>query len=324
MRRRDFVGLLGASAAAAPFAARAHQSDRIPRIGTLLINTANQERGFFGDDPFGLRDLGYIDGKNVHIEARFADGHEDRLQGLAAELVDLKVDVIVTVGEGVYAAHRATTAIPIVMALGGDIVALGLADSLSHPGGNITGSTFFALELLAKRLQLLKEVIPSLTHAGVLLLRGLPSNRLGLDVMAPTAKALNVELQPIEVAGASSYEGALSDAAASIGGLVLSDPGQFFGDAAMIASIANNHGLPTIGAPAFAVSGAMLGYGVNLPELWRHAATFVDKILKGAKPGDIPIEQATHFHTIVNLKTAKALGVRIPPMLLARADEVIE
>jgi putative ABC transport system substrate-binding protein len=322
MKRREFIGLLSASVAA-PFAARA-QSDRVPRIGVLLPNTASQIKKFFGDDPFGLRDLGYVEGKNVHIEDRFADGHQDRLPGLAAELVNLNVDVIVTAGEGVYAASRVTATVPIVMASAGDIVALGLAASLSHPGGNVTGSIIFGPEVMVKRLELLKEIVPSLRRAGVLLLRGMAANPTNLDAMGPTAKALNVELQPIEVAGASDYENALSAAvSASIGGLVLTDPGQFYGDAAIIASIVNKRGLPTVGAPTLAAIG-VLGYGVSLPELFRRAGAFVDKILKGAKAGDIPIERATHFHLVVNLKTAKALGLEVPPTLLAGADEVIE
>ena len=321
MRRREFIGLVG-GAAAWPLAAAAQAPDRIARIGILVPggSAVKQVAEAFRE---GLRDLGWVEGKNVLIEERFGDG--ERLPGLAAELVNLNVEIIVTGGEGVYAAHRVTAAVPIVMGASSDAVALGLAASLSHPGGNITGSTIFGPQLPAKRLELLKEIVSSLTRAGVLMLRGLPSNRLILDVMAPIAKELKVKLLRIEVSGESDYANALSTAASgSIGGLVLTDPAQFEADAAVIASIAEKHGLPTVGAPVFAARGGLLGYGVNFLELWRHAATFVDKILKGAKPGDIPIEQATRFHTIVNLKTAKAIGVDIPPLLLAGADEVIE
>ena len=322
MRRREFIGLLGGAAAAWPLAVRGQQPDRMARIG-VLVPGGSAVKPVAEAFREGLRDLGWVEGKNILIEERFGEG--ERLPGLAAELVNLNVDIIVTGGEGVFAAHRVTATVPIVMGAFSDVVALGLAASLSHPGGNITGSTAFPGKMLAKRLELLKEIVPSLTRAGVLLLRGLPSSRLNLDLMAPTAKALKVELLPIEVSGASDYENALSAAAsAPIGGLALSDPAQFEADAAVIASIANKHGLPTVGAPIFAARGGLLGYGVNFPELWRHAATFVDKILKGAKPGDIPIEQATRFHTVVNLKTAKAIGVDIPPLLLAAADEVIE
>ena len=322
MRRREFMGLIG-TAVMWPLAARAQQAARIPTIGILNINSAEQERAQFGDDPYGFRDLGYIEGRNIRFDYCFADGDIDRLAAQARELVDLKVDVIVTRGPGVYAAHSATTSIPIVMASGGDLVAQGLVASLAHPGGNITGSAFFAPELMAKRLELLKEIIPTLTRAGVLTFRGY--TRYFLDAMAPAAKALDVELLPIEVVGPSGYEDALSAAStASVGGLVIIDLSQFEGNAALIASLANKRGLPTVAPLTLARAGALAGYGVSFPELFRHVATFVDKILKGAKPGDIPIEQATKFTTVVDLKTAKALGVEMPPTLLARADEVIE
>jgi putative tryptophan/tyrosine transport system substrate-binding protein len=322
MGRREFMGLIGA-AAMWSLGARAQQAARIPTIGILNINSAEQERAQFGDDPYGFRDLGYIEGRNIRFEYYFADGDMDRLAAQARELVDLKVDVIVTRGPGVYAAHSATTSIPIVMASGGDLVAQGLAASLAHPGENITGSTFFAPELMAKRLELLKEIVQTLTRAGVLTFRG--STRYFLDAMAPAAKALNVELLPIEVVGPSGYEDAFSVAStASIGGLVIVDLSQFEGNAALIASLANKRGLPTVAPLTLARAGALAGYGVSFPEQLRHAATFVDKILKGARPGDIPIEQATKFTTVVDLKTARALGVEMPPTLLARADEVIE
>ena len=319
MKRREFLTLL-LGAAPWPMAASAQQTDRLPKIGTLLINTAEQERAFFGDDPFGLRDLGYIEGKNIEIERRFADGRPERLPALAAELVALKVDVIVTAGEGVFAAHGATTTIPIVMALGPDVVAFGYAASLAHPGGNVTGTTS-SWEFDAKRLELLKQVAPRMRSIGVLLLRGDTSHQAFIDLMAPIAKSLNVELRPIEVSG-KGYADALS-AAGAIEGLMVVDAGQF-GDAAIIAAAAIERHLPTAASPLSARAGALIGYGISFQELFRHAAVFVDKILKGTKPGDIPIERNTEFHTTVNLKTAAALGLEIPPTLLAAADEVIE
>ena len=170
MRRREFVGLLGGAAVAWPLAARAQPADRVPRIGALFSGTVEQMRAAFGDDPFGLRDLGYIEGKTIDIERRFADGRADRLPALAAELVALKPDVIIAYGEGVPAVRRATSTIPIVMAVGPDVVGLGFAASFAHPGGNITGTTFFPFESYAKRLELLKRVVPSLTRCGVLML----------------------------------------------------------------------------------------------------------------------------------------------------------
>lgn len=318
------MGWIGA-AAAWPLRARAQEAPRVPKIGLLFVNTADQERALFGDDPFGFRDLGYIEGKTIEFERRYASGNSDRLAAQARELADLKVDVIVTGGPGVYAAHGATTTIPIVAASASDLVALGLADSLAHPGGNLTGSTFFAPELMAKRLELLKEIVPSLKRAGVLVFHGIPSNQKYLVGMAPTAEAMHAELLPIEVAGSGAYEDAFSSASmASVGGLVITEPAQFLANAGLIASLANQRGLPTVGAPSMAAAGALIGYGVNFPDLFRRAATFVDKILKGAKPGDLPIEQATRFTTVVNLKTAKALGLEISPALLSEATEVIE
>jgi putative ABC transport system substrate-binding protein len=322
MRRREFVGLLGGASVALPLAARARAADRVPRIGTLSSNAAEQERVDFGDDPFGLRDLGYIDGKTIAIERRFADGRADRLSALAAELVALKPDVIIAFGEGVFAVRRATSTIPIVMATGPDIVGMGFAASFAHPGGNITGTTFFPSELYVKRLELLKRVVPSLTRCGVLMLQGFPANPFTMDAVGAVAKASNVELVPIEIAG-KGYEDAFK-AAGAFNGLLVTDSGQLLGDAATIASLANQRLIPTVGAPPFAASGALIGYGVNFPELWRRAGFFVDKILKGANPGDIPIERASRFHTAVNLKTAARLGLAIPPSVLAGADEVIE
>ena len=292
------------------------------RIGALFSDTAEHERVVFGDDPFGLRDLGYIEGKTIDIERRFADGRADRLPALAAELVALKPDVIIAYGEGVFAVRRATSTIPIVMATGPDIVNMGLAASFAHPGGNITGTTFFPGELYAKRLELLKRVVPLLARCGVLMLQGQPSNPFTMDTLAAVAKASNVELLPIEIAG-KGYEDAFKTAGA-FNGLLLTDTGLLSDDAAAIASLANHRLIPTVAAPSLAAEGYLIGYGVNFLELFRRSALFVDKILKGANPGDIPIERASQFHTVVNLKTAAVLGLEIPPSVLAGADEVIE
>jgi len=324
MRRREFIGL-AAAATAWPLGARAQLMNRIPWVGQLFVNTAEQERALFGDDPFGFRDLGYIEGKTIKFERRYAQGDAERLAAQARELVALKVDVIVTGGPGVFAAHLATTTIPIVAASSGDPVRQGFAVSLSHPGGNVTGSALFSPEFMAKRLELLKRIIPSLKRAGVVLLRDYGANPQLLDVTASAARTLDVELLPIEVGGPDDYQEALSAAAkASIGGVVISEPAQLLANAATIASIAIKLRLPAAGAPIQAKAGALLGYGGDQAYLFRRAATFVDKILKGANPGDIPYEQATKFETVVNLKTADALGLAIPPGLLAQATEVIE
>ena len=327
MRRRTFLAGLGA--ASWPLAARAQQAERVPRIGYLSVASRAQELQFFaGVDPFreGLKDLGYVDGKTVEIEPRYADGREDRLPGLAADLVAMNVDVIVTYATGIYAAHSATTTIPIVMATGGDLVAVGLAESLAHPGGNITGVTFFAPDLMVKRLEILKAAAPSLKRAGVLLLKNtFKVSALIREAVGGVADKLKVEAQTIEVSDRRELETAIARAADEhVEGLVVQDHAFFVANAAAIAALAMQRSLISAGALEFVRAGGLVGYGVNFPELFRRAAVQVDKILKGAKPGDIPIEQATKFVTVVNLKTAKALGLDVPPTLLAAADEVIE
>jgi putative tryptophan/tyrosine transport system substrate-binding protein len=327
MRRREIVSLLIA-AAAWPLAARAQPNGRIPVIGYLFpLSEADDRRfGEFAAFREGLRDLGYVVGENLRIEARYADRQFDRLEPLAAELVGLNVELIVTAGPGVEAAVRMIK-LPIVMAAYTDPVAMGLAESLSHPGGNVTGLAFFWTELQSKRLELIKQVQPSLTRVGLLLLgpSDSPANRIVLDLANGTAAKLKVELVPIGVQSAAEVERALADApGGSVGAFVVDDAPTFMEDSAIIADAAQRRGLPSIGTPMYASAGGLLGYGVYYTPMWRRAATFVDKILKGAKPGDIPIEQATRFTTIVNLKTAKALGIDIPTTLLAGADEVIE
>ncbi len=273
----------------------------------------------------GLRDLGYVEGKDFVIEFRFAEGNADRLPGIAAELVRLNVDVIVTNGPGVYAARDATSTIPIVMATAANVVAMGLIASLAHPGGNITGLTFFYQQLMAKRLELLKEAVPSMSQAAVLLYPNLPSNGLLLRTMEMTAQALKVGLQPFEARGPSDFESTFAAIADKrIGAVVITDNPYFIGNAKMLAAIAAKQRLASIGSLEWTAEGGLLAYGANFQDLWRRGAYFVDKILKGAKPGDLPVEQATRFQFVINLKTAKALDITIAPLLAARADEVIE
>jgi putative tryptophan/tyrosine transport system substrate-binding protein len=327
MKRRQFITRAGGAAAACvswPLAARAQRGERTARIGYLGLAPTIRMRPF--DDAFreGLRDLGYVEGRNLQIEYRSAEGREDRLPALAAELVALSVDVIVTYASGVFAAQRATATIPIVMATYANV---GIVGSLARPGGNITGSTFFLPELTAKRLEMLKEVVPSMTRAGVLLqLRDdIASNRNMLEAMAPAAKALDVGLLPTEVREPKDYEGAFAAwAEQQIGGLIMTDHAQLIANAGAIASLAVNHRLPSIGPLELPASGGLLAYGVDFSVLFRRAATFVDKILKGARPGDIPVEQATKFKSLLNLRTAKSLGLDVPTSILLRADEVIE
>jgi putative ABC transport system substrate-binding protein len=321
MRRRKFVMLVG-TAIMWPLAARAEQRSSLPRIGYLSLGIAANPR-FEGEFLAGLRDLGYVDGKSIEIEFRFTGGDPERVAEAAAEFVSENVEIIVANATGVYVARRATSTIPIVMANAGDVVAMGLAASLAHPGGNVTGSNFFLPELMAKRLQLLKEVLPSMLSAGVLLRRGVASTPNILEVMGAAAKALSVDLSPIEVSGPGEFESAFSSwAEQKVSTVVMVDI--FASSSPAIVALAVKHRFASIGPLELATAGGLIGYGVDFPPMFRRAAVFVDKILKGAKPSDIPIELASKFLTVVNLRTAKALGLEIPPTVLARADEVIE
>ena len=237
-------------------------------------------------------------------------------------MVDLNVDVIVAYATGIPAARRVTTTIPIVMATFGDAVATGIVANLAHPGGNITGSTFFSPELTAKRIELLKEVAPSLNRVGVLLIRDNEMNGPSLEVMEGTAKALGVGLQSFEARGPADFESAFSTwTDMKIGAVVVGDHAFLVTNTDLIAALAAKHRLPSVGPLELAASGGLMAYGVNFSDMFRRAAVFVDKILKGAKPGEIPVAK---IQTIVNIRTAKSLGIEVPTSLLLRADEVIE
>jgi putative ABC transport system substrate-binding protein len=327
MKRRDFIAMLGGTAAAAwPLAARAQQPGKVFRIGFLGLPTADSLPKRPEAFRQGLRDLGYQEGRNIVIDYRWADSKYDRLAALFAELVSLRVDVIVTHGTpGVIAAKRATTTIPIVMATAGDAVASGLVASLARPGGNVTGMTYFNPELAAKQVELLKEAIPSLTDVGILLNSANPNYEPNIPAMQRTAQPLKLKLHQFGVRGSAEFEGAFAAMAAKgVGALVVIDDATLIANAPTVANLALRQRLPSIAWPDFAVAGGLMAYGVNYVDMFRRAATFVDKILKGAKPVDLPVEQATRFETIVNLKTAKALGIDMPTTLLLRADEVIE
>jgi len=326
MRRRNFITLLG-GAAAWPLAARAQQPNQIARIGYLSQESAAFDRSHGDSAAFrdALGDLGYVEGRNLHIEFRYADADLDRLPALAAELVGLNVDIIVTYSVGTFAARRVTTTIPIVQAVGGDLVAAGFAGSLAHPAGNVTGLTFFLSELMAKRLELLKEIRPSMTRAGVLVVRNHPSTLGILEAMGSTAQALNVAIQPIEVSEPGEFDNALSAwVDRQVDGFVMQDHGLMLANSNAIAALAVRDRLLSIGPLELPTSGGLFGYGVRFSDFFRRTASLVDKILKGTKPGDIPIEQAVTFKSIVNLKTAKMLGIDMPTSILLRADEVIE
>jgi len=325
MRRRDFITFLG-GAAAWPRMAYAQQQTKIVRIGILGLASAAAAAPYVDAVRAGLRDLGYIEGKNLIIEYRFGDGIYDRLPNLAAQLVHLNIDVLVTfAAPGTQAAKSATATIPIVMAVTADAVGTGLIASLAHPGGNVTGTTVLNPELMAKRLELLKEIVPAITRAAVLLNPGNAANEPVRQAMEMTAKALQVGLQHFELRGSGELESVFAAMAnTKIDALVVHDDQVIIGNARAIATFAEKQKLPSCGFLEYAAAGGLSAYGVNFVELCRRAAYFVDKILNGTTPGDLPVEQPTKFELAINLKTARALGLEISPMSLARADEVIE
>jgi len=326
MDRRTFARAIGAALALVSFVGEAQQPPaKNYRIGFLGIPTASEFASRVEALRAGLRDLGYIEGKNIVIEFRWAEGNYDRLPELAADLVRLKVDVLVThTNAGARVAMQATTTIPIVMAIGADAIATGLVQSLARPGGNLTGSTILTPEIEAKRLELLKEAVPRIGRLAVLV-RDSPGNRSILQPTETTARSLNVTVQLFNVRGPNELPSAfVAMAAEGVDAIAVTDEPMLIINSHAIADLAARHRLPSTGFRELAEAGGLIGYGVDALEIFRHAALFVDKILKGAKPSDLPIEQATKFQLIINLKTAKALGLTIPQPVLVRADEVIQ
>jgi ABC-type uncharacterized transport system substrate-binding protein len=326
MKRREFTTLIGGAAAGWPLTTRAQQGSKPFRIGFLGPASADNLPQRVEAFRAGLRALGYQEGRDFVIEFRWADGHYDRLPALVAELLDRKVDVIVTHGTpGVLAAKQATSSTPIVMAVVGDALGSGLVSSLARPGANLTGLTFFQPELVAKRLELLKEIIPDLRDVGALLNLANPMNDPILPQISQVAQSLNLEIHQFDVRGPAD----LGDTFAAmrtkrVRGVVIFDDAMLLANAGPLARLALQQRLPSSGWSDFALEGGLIAFGVNFPDMFRRAAAFVDKILKGAKPGDLPVERAAKFETIVNLKTAKAIGVELPTATLLRADQVIE
>jgi len=324
MKRREFITFLGGAAAALPLAAvRAQQAMRV--VGFLGGAAPAGYAVLIEAFRSGLRDHGYIEGQNIRIEYRWAQAQYENLPALAADLVQRKVDVIVTQGTpAALAAKQATTTIPIVMAIVGDPVESGIVASYSRPGGNITGSSFFFPEINAKRLELMKSLMPGLKRAGVLMN---PDNIAMISVlraMGEVAKAMDVKLKHVEVRRPDELESAFAQAKLQIEAHTVIDEGLFVANSKRIAELAIRNRLPGVGFREYCEAGGLAAYGVNFPHIWRRGAVFVDKILKGAKPADLPIEQATRFEFIINLRAARSFGLEVPPTLLARADEVIE
>jgi putative ABC transport system substrate-binding protein len=329
MDRRDTVLALLALGAV-PLAAEAQQAAKIARIGYLSPNLAFSPHTH---EAFrqGLRDLGYVEGRNLAIEYRDAEGKAERLPALAAELVALKVDVIVTGGgtPTALAAKQATRTIPIVFAGVADPVTSGLVTSLARPGGNVTGSSNLTPELVGKRLEQLTQAVPGVSRVAVLWQPGGLGQRTEKDMLKGAevaALAVGVRLQFVEARGPENFDRAFSDMTrARAGALTVLPSNMFINERTRLVDLAAKHRLPAVyGLREFVDAGGLMSYGPNLADLSRRAATYVDKILKGAKPGDLPVEQPTKFELVINLKTAKTLGLTIPPSLLQRADEVIQ
>ena len=325
--RRRLLVALGAVALAAPFSGFAQTpAAGMHRIGFLGVTSAAATETRLDALRAGLRKLGYAEGKNIAIEYRFADGKYERLSELAAELVNLKVDVIVTHANiGARAAGQATTTIPIVVATSADLVGRGLVTSLARPGGNITGASVFSEELGQKRLEMLKEVMPRIKRVAYLMNPGSDVAERNLQTMLVTAKTLKLDLQPFEVWSPAQLDSVFAEVSKQhIAAVLIQEEPMLVSQAKSAANHAARYRLPSFGFAALAEAGGLIGYGASHTDQFRRAAVFVDKILKGAKPADLPIEQAMTFELIINLKTAKTLGLSIAHSVLARADRVIE
>jgi ABC-type uncharacterized transport system substrate-binding protein len=326
MKRRDFIALLGGAAAAWPLAAGAQTSPKIPRVGYIAGSSANSTEHMVGAFRQRLRELGYVEGQTIALEVRYAEGRSDRMPELLAELVGLKMDVLMA-GNSVaaLAAQKATRTIPIVM-VAADPVGLGLVASLARPGGNVTGLSYFNEAIIAKRLQFLGEFVPGLVRLAVLRNPTIAVHATFWRETEVAARTLGLALQPLEVRGPEDFEAAFASAKrGNAQALVALDDALTVAHRPRIVALAASSRLPAMyGLREFPDDGGLMSYGASFVDLFRRAATYVDKILKGAKPADLPVEQPTKFELVINRKTANALGLAVPPTLLAQADDVIE
>jgi len=326
IRRREFMSLLGGAAAAWPLAARAQQAGKLPTIGFLGSGTPTSQRTWITAFVERLRELGWIEGRTITIVYRWAEGRPERFVEIAGEFVQLKVDVIFAVGtEAALGMKEATSVIPIVFPVAGDPVGTGLVGSLAHPGGNVTGLSNQAIDLGRKRLEILREVLPGLSRLAIMANAAYAGGAPEIDEVRAATRKLGVELVPLEPRRTEEITPALESLKDRVEALyVVGDPLMNL-NRMRINTFALAARLPTMYVQReYVESGGLMSYGPNYPDLNRRAADYVDKILRGTKPGDIPVEQPTKFDLVINLITAKAIGVAIPSMLLARADEVIE
>jgi len=326
IERRQFIFALGGATIAWPLAARAQQSGKLPTIGYLGASTPSLDTQRVGAFVQRLRELGWIEGRTIAIEYRWSEGRTERYAEIAAEFVRLKVDVIVATGGAIPAAKQATSVIPMIVFAGaGDPVGTGIVASLARPGGNVTGLSVQFTDLAGKRLELLREVVPNLRRLAILINADNPAAMKEVGEVQAAAGAFGLEVVTLEIRKAEEIASAFEALKGRAEALYV------FADALMntnrvrINTLALAARLPTMhGVREYVEAGGLMSYGPSLPDLYRRAADFVDKILRGTKPGDLPVEQPTKFDLVINLTTAKALGLEVPPTLLARADEVIE
>jgi putative ABC transport system substrate-binding protein len=324
VKRRQFITLVG-GVLAWPLAARAQQAAKLPTIGVLGTSTATVWSPWTTAFVQRLRELGWIDGRTVAIEYRWAEGREARYGEITAEFARLKVDVIVMAGTAAPAAKQATSVIPIVLAIVGDPIGTGLVASLARPGGNVTGLSYQSTDLAGKRLELLREMLPGLRRLGIMANVGYPAAVLEMGEVQATAGTLGVDVARLEIRRAEDIAPALESLKSGADALYACTDGLLAAERVRINTLALAARLPTMFATRdYVQAGGLMSYGPAYSDLFRRAADFVDKILRGAKPADIPVEQPTKFDLVINLTTAKALGLTIPEAFLARANEVIE
>jgi ABC-type uncharacterized transport system substrate-binding protein len=324
---RRLAVLVALAVLTAPLAVRAQPVAKVSRMAFLDSSSMAARAHLWDAFRRGLREFGYIEGRTLTVESRWADGRTERLPGLAAELVGLKPDLIVTAGApAALAAKQATTTIPIVIMGVGDPVPLRLVASLARPGGNITGLTNVTIELAGKRVGLLKEMVPKVSRVAILWDEANPTAEFNVKETEAATASVGLTLRAFAVRGPNEFSSAFSAMIKEhVGALIVGPSPMFLGERQRLVDLAATNRLPTVFTLGeYTQAGGLMAYGPHLPDLYRRAASFVDKILKGAKPADLPVEQPTKFELVINLKTAKALGLTIPPSVLARADEVIE
>jgi ABC-type uncharacterized transport system substrate-binding protein len=327
IERRSFIRTVGFGVLAAPLAAEGQQAGKVPRIAVLWGGNATFAEPYVEAGRRAIGELGYVEGKNFITEPRFAERKPGAIDVLAADLVRLRVDAIVAAGDpAIRSAQRVTTTIPIVMVAAGDPVRAGFVTSLARPGGNITGMTFLSRELSAKRLEILKEAVPTLSRVAVLWNPDNPGGQINFDATAAAAKDLGLTLQSMEARAVADLERAFGAMDKNIQGvIVLTDPVTANFAGRVVADLATKHRVPTVcELVEFTKEGGLVSYGPSLRLMAQRTAVYIDRILKGAKPAELPVEQPTKFELAVNLKTAKTLGLTIPQSLLLRADELIE